>query len=251
MRIEAKAAAKQTASGCGLVAVVLAGAIVLIVVFGMIMTGISSITENNDNNDYLLDRDLTGWEIVATPDVLEKIDINMTYEEVRDIIGGDGKLTYEKSNYQTYSWPGEYYHSKYGSYFCRLDVDFWTDTDEGDHNEPKVGMIKEMEIIEGKEASETREIYSSLEWERLDTVIVSKEQVLKLSEGMDYNQVCELLGGPGKVGESNTTIKDYGTFTTKQYYWRAKHNEYDTYIYISFNNGIVKYLYDGQAEYID
>ena len=251
---ESRRALGTAKKGCRLIAIVIAGVFALLLVISAITVTIERVEYKLDEKNHFYDRDLTGWKTVASPEVLEKIDIGMTYEEVRDIVGGEGKLTeedlYPNSYYCTYSWPGEYYA---GDYHGRLDVRFSSYSHDGDPKAitPTANHILEDGIVDGEEIHGTQEIHEAYDWEKLDTVLVKKKQFKKISEGMNYEQVCEIFGGPGKLARSSLSIFENETYTSKEYYWKAKCGDMYTYVYLDFDDGIIKYLSEWQEEHID
>ena len=193
--------------------------------------------------------DLTGWETVITPEAYGQLDIGMTYEEVRDIVGGDGKVTDEDDYSIIYAWPGEYYSEQHK---CLVSVEFEKDryADDG-ISPPVVDAIDEESVVNGKEIYETDRKIEDSRYSDIDTPVVTKEQVLKLNEGMSYEQVCGIFGGEGELCRS-TTWK-YATRVTeyREYVWKCRYNGRDDYYDQRFENGILKDLYEWKADYID
>ena len=62
--------------------------IAILIVIGII----SGAADEARYREYERKRDLSGWEETVTPEEFEKIEIGMTYEEVKEVIGGDGKM---------------------------------------------------------------------------------------------------------------------------------------------------------------
>ena len=111
--------------------------------------------------------------------------------------------------------------------------------------------LRESDIIHGAESYDTYLLLDDYRYEDLDTVIVTKEKYLKLEEGMNYEQVAELFGGPGKLYESHSNQSTYGTYSYTTYVWKAKWREDDTRVEVEFTDGIIKRLSDWRADYID
>ena len=193
-------------------------------------------------------RDLSGWEVTVTPEEFEKVDIGMTYEEVRDIIGGDGKKIEDDKYRVTYSWPGEYYINRYHGL---LEISFNKHHYDSDTNVPTVDIINEDEIVDGREAYETFKIMEEFRFEELDTPIVTQEQVSKITEGMSYEKVCEILQSEGRIYESSTWMTSSNMDKITTYVWRCKHDGRDYYFELDFYDGIIKYLYEWRIEGVD
>ena len=194
-------------------------------------------------------RDLSGWDTVITKDAFEKIDVGMSYDEMEEIIGGPGKII-ENDKYKIrYAWPGEYYVDQYHGLVI---VDFYKyDYDEKKKTIP-ASSIREMDILSGEETFETYKLYKERKFSEIDTPKVSKEQVEKLHEGLNYEQVSEILG-EGKLYETDSWISDYDSMSHKSYIWRCKHKNIDSdfYFYLRFDDGILKYYSDWMVENVE
>ena len=217
----------------------------LLVVFAVVSERISDIRYEKRQQRH----DLTGWETMITPEAYEQIDIGMTYEEVRDIVGGEGKKTEEDEYAVTYAWPGEYYMDQYKGL---VSVEFRKDrySDDGT-SAPSVDMIEEDSVVNGREIYETDRKIEAQRYSDLDTPVVTKAQVGQLSEGMSYEQVCEIFGGEGELHRSTTWKYETRTTEYKEYVWKCKYGGRDDYFDQRFENGILKDLYEWKADYID
>ena len=184
-----------------------------------------------------------------TPEEYEKLQPGMTYAEIRDIVGGDGILVYESDLSFSFAWPGEYYYDYDHGY---LEVDFNKQNKNSTFDDSVVSYsIEENGILRGEESYETYRFMKDFEYEKLDTVIVSKEKYKKLEEGMNYEQVCELFGGPGKLYESKTIQASYGQYTYTTYKWKAKYDGMDSAVDVIFDDDIIKDIYEWEGEHID
>lgn len=226
----------------GMGAVLLLAAVVIIaIVSGYIERKQYEIIESR--------RDLSDWDETVTAEEFEKLDIGMTYEEVKDIIGGDGKLIEDREYGTEYAWPGEYYQDKYHGvlslYFSKNR--YGDDKDEP----PKVETISESEIVDGKETSETYKLINEYKASEIDTPVVTKEQAEKIEERMTYEEVCEILGSPGKMYRSSTNIYSTSKYKNTSYVWKTKNNGQDDYMDLSFDNDILAYYSDWKVKYID
>lgn len=194
-------------------------------------------------------RDLSGWEETVTPEEYEKLKIGMSYEEARDVIGGEGKLIRESKTGITYAWPGEYYMDKNHG---MLDLDFYKDNyGSGKDKAPELSTIEENEILDGAECYETNKLVESENYSQLDAPTVNKKQVQKLEERMTYEEVCEILGGEGKLRRSRSYNYSTSKHSYKTYVWKCRRFEQDDILELEFDNDIMPYLYEHEADYIE
>lgn len=205
--------------------------------------------EDHKYREYERKRDLSGWEVTVTPEIYEKIDLGMTYEEVKEIIGGDGKMIEDDKYGTDYYWPGEYYVPRFHGY---LNL-YFSKNNYGEYKgaAPTLSTIRESEIIDGAETIDTYNAIDNFDYSKIDTPIITKEQVMKLTEGMTYDKACEVLGGEGKMYLSTSWKHASYENVEKSYVWRCKHNERDYYFELQFDDGIIKYLWDWRVDNVD
>ena len=194
-------------------------------------------------------RDLTGWEETVTPEELDKIELGMTYEEVKEVIGGEGKLIEKEHYWITYRWPGEYYIDRYFGY---LELRFDTNTyGENEGKPPMLEEIDEREIRNGEEAYNTYKVMESGKYENLGTEIVTRSQLEKIDLGMTYEEVCEAIGAEGKHYRSTSWIRENRADKKDEYVWKCKDGDWYHYFSQSFEDGVVKEKPTWQLDYID
>lgn len=192
-------------------------------------------------------RDLSGWETVVTKENFEKLEVGMSYDEIVEIVGGPGKKIEEDKYKIRYAWPGEYYVDQRHGLFT---VDFYKYNYNEDKDFIPADSIDEDSILDGAEVYETYKLYSEGRYTEIDTPIVKKEQVEKITEGMTYEMVTEILG-EGKLYESESWRGYYGTTTYKNYIWRCKYRDRDFYFDLRFEDGVLRYYSDWRVENIE
>ena len=192
-------------------------------------------------------RDLSKWETVVSKSDFEKIDVGMTYDEIVEIVGGPGKKVEDDKYRIAYMWPGEYYIDSFQGCF---EVEFSKYDLEKKKNETPASMIRERGMIDGAETFEMYKAVRDGRFAEIDTEIVTKSQVEKISEGMSYEKVCEILGD-GKLFESESWVNSYDSTNYKTYVWRCTYQEEDFCFQLRFENGILKYLSEWMVNYVD
>lgn len=188
------------------------------------------------------DRDLTGWETIITPEEYRQIEIGMTYEEVRNIVGGEGKVVDKNTNSIDYAWPGEYYLNKY----CGLvEIRFRADLDE---DTPTADIIRESEVVDGEECYDTRQKIDQGKCSELETPVTSERQAAKIHGGMSYGQVCAVMKGEGVLyGSERGTYDIEKRIRNQQYVWRQMRGDpghrWISYVSVEFENGVSVRVY--------
>ena len=83
------------------------------------------------------------------------------------------------------------------------------------------------------------------EYEKIESPTVKLRQILRVEEGMSYNEVTGLMGGEGMLADSLSyeSVID-GVTIIKRYVWKCKKNGNYTYVMISFENGNVLIIND-------
>ena len=220
-------------------------AVAVIFVIGLIVGAISEY----EYKQYQKRIDLSDWEETVTPEEFEKIQIGMTYEEVKEAVGGDGKLIEDEKYWIEYRWPGEYYVDKYEGY---VEVQFDTHTyGDLEGTPPTVESIVENEVVHGKETFETRNLINERNYSALETEYVTRTQLSKIEAGMTYEEVCEVLESEGKCYRSRCYKRESRTDTTEEYVWKCKNSGYDDYFSQTFEDGVVKELPTWKLDFID
>lgn len=188
------------------------------------------------------DRDLTGWETIITPEEYRQIEIGMTYEEVRNIVGGEGKVVDKNTNSIDYAWPGEHYWDKYyGLVEIRFETDLGEDT-------PTARIIRESEVVDGEECYDTWQKIDQGKYSELETPVTSERQEAKLHGGMSYGQVCAVMRGEGVLYGSGRGIYDIAKRKkVQQYVWRQMKGDpghrWIYYVSVKFENGVSVRVY--------
>lgn len=228
----------------------LAGMSLVMMIAILIVIGvISGAVDEARYREYERRRDLSDWEETVTPDEFEKLEMGMTYEEVKEVIGGEGKLIEEEKYWITYRWPGEYYVDRNFGY---LELRF--DTNRYGINEGKPPMLEdidEREVVHGAETQETYKKIQTGHYSSIGTEYVTRAQLEKIEAGMNYEQVCEAIGTEGKHYRSSTWIRPNRTDVRDEYVWKCKEGDWDDYYSQSFEDGVVKELSTWKLEYID
>lgn len=193
--------------------------------------------------------DVTGWEVKVSAEELEKIKIGMSYEEVKEIVGGDGKLIESNEFWISYRWPGEYQIDRYRGY---MELSFAKyNYEAGKEEEPELETIIEYDVANGKEISETHRIMERMDYSKLSDTIISKNQFAKIENGMTYEQVCELLGAEGRMFRSYSYTYTNRKDSYEEYVWRCKNNGDDRHVEQPFEDGVVKETQEWRLKYID
>ncbi len=219
--------------------------IAILIVIGII----SGAADEARYREYERKRDLSGWEETVTPEEFEKIEIGMTYEEVKEVIGGDGKMIEKEKYWHTYRWPGDYYVDKNFGY---LELRFDTNTygvNEG--KPPMLEEIDEREIVHGADCHDTYIKLQDGKYSELDTEYVTRAQLEKIEAGMSYEQVCEAIGAEGKHYRSSTWIRENRTDRRDEYVWKTKRGDWDNDFSQSFEDGVVKEIPSWELDFID
>ena len=219
--------------------------VVIITIIGLIGGYISEL----EYKQYQKRIDLSDWEETITPEEFEKIKIGMTYEEVKEAVGGDGKLIGDEKYWIEYRWPGEYYVDPYqGCVEVRFDTHTYGDL-KG--TPPTVESIQEKEVVHGKETFETAKLMKDYDYSDLGTEYVTRSQLSKIEAGMTYEQVCEVLETEGRHYRSSCRKTESRTDQRDEYVWKCKRGDWDDYYSQSFEDGVVKELPTWKLEYID
>ena len=194
-------------------------------------------------------RDLSGWNTVVSKEDFEKIDVGMSYDEIVEIVGGPGKKIENDKYSIVYAWPGEDYVDPYHGLFT---VDFYKYNYDEKKGYIPAESIREMDMLLGEETYGAYKLYKEDRYSEIDTSFVTKEQVEKITEGMNYEQVCEILG-EGKLYESESRVTDYYTVSHKNYLWRCKYRDldFDFYFDLRFEDGILKYYSDWKVSGVE
>lgn len=183
---------------------------------------------------------------VVTAEECEKIEMGMSLEEVEEIIGGKGKMSYESEYSIEYTWPGEYYDEEdLFDYILRVTFD---------KNENRLHVMDEKNIIFGKEAREYDDMHKNQDFSGLDAPTVTSRQLSRLEEGMSYSEVASILGGDGmKVSEGkyirSTGSLEYPVYETSvstDYAWGCVRKKEDKLwaITLGFDDNELSYIPD-------
>lgn len=228
----------------------LAGMSLLMMIAILFVIGIiSGYVSELKYREYEKRRDLSGWEVTAAPEEFEKLKLGMSYDEAKEIIGGEGKLIEDEKYWITYRWPGEYYVNRHFGYLeLQFDKNVYGDN-KGEA--PMLSQIDEREIVDGAEAQETYKVIEGGNYTDLDTEYVTRAQLEKIRAGMNYEQVCEAIGTEGKHYRSSTWVRRNRTDKRDEYVWKCKEGDWDDYYSQSFEDGIVKEISDWKLDYID
>lgn len=219
--------------------------IAILIVIGII----SGAVDEAKYRDYEKKRDLSDWEETVTPEEFEKLEMGMTYEEVKEIIGGEGKMIEKEKYWHTYRWPGEYYVDMYFGY-----VELRFDTNTYGVNKGKPPMLEEIderEIVHGAECHDTYIKMQDGKYSELGTEYVTRAQLEKIEAGMSYEQVCEAIGAEGKHYRSSTWVRENRTDRRDEYVWKTKRGDWDNDFSQSFEDGVVKELPSWELDFID
>lgn len=120
-------------------------------------------------------------------DKFNKIELDMSYDEVKDIMGSEGD---ETSSTKTGSYESKAYQWK-GDKFARVSVRFQN----------------------GKLVSKSQ---SNLT-DRNGDADLTQDKFNKVNTGMSYSEVKDVLGSEGEM----TTISKFGKITTTSYVWKG------------------------------
>ena len=164
-------------------------------------------------------RALQRLSIGITSEMVSKIDYGMTYDDVVDIIGEDGVITYADSLGTERTWLGEY-SGKLGSLESTLRIVFDSDTGKA-------------EWIEEKNITDGAEIYENLTTYKESRTELTKKEIDAIPDMASYDVVCETMGGPGVLCSSTRDTEK----TYRYYCWR--YLDGDTYrdVKLLFVNG--------------
>ena len=228
----------------------LAGMSLLMMVAILFVIGIiAGVVDEAKYKEYERKRDLSDWEETITPEEFEKLEMGMTYDEVKEVIGGEGKMIEKEKYWHTYRWPGEYYVDRYSGYVeLRFDTNTYG-TNKG--KPPMLEEIDEREVVHGEETHDTYKKIEEGKYSAIDTEYVTRAQLEKIEQGMNYEQVCEAIGTEGRHYRSSTWIRTNRTDKRDEYVWKCKEGDWDNYYSQSFEDGIVKELSSWKLEYID
>ena len=148
-----------------------------------------------------------GMESRITPEMYEKLEFGMKYEEVVELLGEEGTEEYSYS----YVWPGEYADQ------ARNDEDYYY---YNYYNEPRVRLrfsdnnnlieIHEYNILDGKE------IYEAKSEEKVSRVTVNEKIFASMKNRMSYREIADILGAEGVLVESES---DRSGESEKTYEW--------------------------------
>lgn len=233
---------KEFMSLVGMCLVMIVGLLILIGV-------ISGYASELRYREYERRRDLSDWEVTVTEEECQKVKVDMTYDEVKEAIGGDGKLIEDEKYWITYRWPGEYYVDSHAGY---LEVEFDKHIyGELKGSDPSAESITEHEIMGGKEASETIKLINDSRYSEIGTEYVTRAQLMQLRQGMTYEEACEVLGTEGKLYRSYSHTTKSRTDLYAEYVWKCKYGDRDDYYSQTFEDGILKELRDWKFEYVD
>ena len=195
----------------------------------LLIGGRFAVTEYFKHNDKQIREEysLKDVKAVVTAEECEKIKMGMSIEEVEEIIGGKGKMSYESEYSIEYTWPGEYYDDE--------DIFSYTLRATFDRKENRMDVMDEDNILLGKEAREYDDMHKNQDFSELDVPTVTSRQLSRLEEGMSYSEVASILGGDGKKVSEEKTIRsmgspeypDYETSVSTEYAWKCVRKEGD------------------------
>jgi len=178
-------------------------------------------------NDSLMDVEAT-----VTAEEYDRLNIGMKRDKVIRIIGGPGKA-------DDYSerWPGIYYdNDKYDRYDSCVELKF---NDNGELHQKREHSITDAEELEA-----VKQIMASSPGD-IDAPLVTREQLVKVEEGMTLDEVSAVLGGNGVLSSTSSSETYYGyEKELSTYVWRCRRHGKDDYIEIGFWNNRVAWELD-------
>lgn len=203
----------------------------------------------HDSDRITEENSLADVEARVTPEEFEKIQMDMTLEEVENIIGGKGKVMYESEYSIEYGWPGEYYIDEPFDY--RIDATFRKEDNT-------LSSLDENNVVFGKQAREYDEIMKKRDYSALDVPIVKKNQLNRLEEGMSYSEVASILGGDGSKISERRYINSRGSADYREieesvhssYVWKCirRRNGEEWIVILGFDDGELSLSTDALQE---
>lgn len=180
--------------------------LILCAIIFLLISGIVHVAHNiryNYTDDPVgQSRALQRLSIGVTSEMVSSIDCGMAYDDVIDIIGEEGVITYMDEASMELTWLGEY-SGKLGELPSTLRVVFDSETDE-------VIWVEEKNIIDGAE------IYDNMKNYKESRTELTEKEIDAIPDMASYDVVCETMGGPGVLYSSTRD-----TERTYQYYcWR-------------------------------
>ena len=210
---------------------------VLAIFVSIIVISVIAYIINEADDEYYGLGEFSEWKNFVSSDELEKVTFDMTYDEVKNILGeGILEASYDGGDYQYYFWPGEYATEEkrgYESFNTGVTIDFVRG---------KMSSIDEQNVFHGEEARKTFDT----DFADLDVPEITREQAHKIDEGMTLSTVSQLLGGKGALIYSRTYRFSSGmTYKYDTYRWRCKTFDSPDVFDVEFHDGKVYHYYLG------
>lgn len=209
--------------------------LILIPVLASIAFVIGSISNGSANKSNNKSEITSLWDVKAEADAekYNSLEYDMNYEQVLEIMGGQGALIYgaEEDPVVELAWPGKEWAEDYWREKPQILVGINPFTD-------KVVHIEEVNVLDWDTVKENCNKYPDRE-----TTSFEKEDLDKIQEGVSYEEIVDMLGSEGMLVNSKSTKEGS---TDKTFLWVYEELKEDgRRIYHSWEIGIK----DGKTYY--
>lgn len=214
------------------VIMLIVAAVIALLIASIVMSTVKK--REDEMQDFRERNSLADVKDTITPEEYQSIALGTPMREAIEIIGGSlGKHTY--GNFASWKWPGEYYSDE-------THFDSYAQLGFGGE-ESKLMEKEEHNIIDQEQVQLFRNLGE--EYEKIESPTVKLRQILRVEEGMSYNEVTGMMGGEGMLADSLSyeSVID-GVTIIKRYVWKCKKKGNYTYVMISFENGNVLIIND-------